>query len=195
MKPVALIALLILSACSSAPKPEPAPLLPAASLNEEVPQKDPYQRVAEALLQGTRKEGDEGPRQGFLSVLDQPVAVGIVGGAFQAYFPEEEAAQVADFLESPAGRAGVAVFGDWFLTGKFLKSPVPEGLGTTWDAFRSTAAGIKLFTEVSGLYKKIALEAIKVGGAVVKRAIVSDIGKEAALALFGALLKSGAFFK
>ena len=158
-----------------------------------------YARIARSLLQqhGERPDSQEGQDQSqesFLRYLDQPAADQIVANAFQTVFSEEEASQLADFLASDTGQAGIGIFSKWLLRGDFLKNPVPVELATTWETFRSTATGIKLFAEIYTLYKEIATQAMNIGGKLVAKAISSDIGKGAAGSLLGALLKSGAFF-
>lgn len=202
MRKAIVFACLVLAACASGkPQPEqppasPLPLSPADEAGARYPEYGDYGRVAVAILQISEQpvEEDAESRAKFLSYIDQPTSVRIVAGAFQMYFSEEEAARIADFLESPAGQAGMRTFSRWLLKGKFLKEPVPSELPSAWDAFRSTASGIKLFAKAFPVYKQIAVEAFKAGGALVSKAISTDIGKEAALSIFGALLKTGVSF-
>jgi len=152
-----------------------------------------YGRVATALLQiadgePTRSGGS------FLGYLDQPTAVRIVAGAFESRFTEEESRQIADFLATPQGQEGIGIFSRWLLRGEFLKNPVPQELSCSWETFRATSSGIKLFAEAFSLYKQISVEAVKIGGTLVAKAITSDVGKKAAVGILGALMKSGAFF-
>jgi hypothetical protein len=177
---------LLLSACASAP---PAP-------EEAPPPMDDYARIAIALLgeaEGALLE-PEGRGEGLLSSIDHATTVTIVAGAFETKFSESEAALIADFLESAAGQAGVSSFSTWLFRGQFLTSPLPQGLPAAWDTFRETATGIKMFGELWSLYREVSFAAIRLGGAVVTRAIAADIGEENAAAIIGALMKSGGSF-
>ena len=157
---------------------------------------DDYDRIALALLQldSRPQAGPELPQESFLRYLDQPASIQVVGNAFKVVFGEEEASQLADFLGSDTGQAGIGIFSTWLLSGDFLKNPVPVELTSGWETFRTTTAGIKLFAEVYTLYKEIAMQAVEIGGKLVAKAISSDIGKGAAAGILGTMLKSGAFF-
>jgi hypothetical protein len=206
-KLVVCLLVLSLSACASAAKkqvpsdptktPVAAPVENAkeadASPSPAAPvlvEQDSYELIANALISGVQQP-DTGKPSGFLKYIDNDKSRTIITFALKKYLDEKQAGDVAKFFESPAGKAGTKAFSTWMLTGKFLKEPVPGEISTGWQGFKATSSGLKFFSELNNIYKSIAVEALKIGGGAVKKALISDVGKQLAAPIFAAFLKSG----
>jgi hypothetical protein len=191
-----LLVITILIVCACAGKKQPAPS-PSADLEpsmqdpsiQEPPMQDPtmqeppqvvveqHDRLAEItvhdiLLLGGADEGEShyGLKARALRRLDSPTAIKLFGKAYDKYFTEEEAEQIADFLESPEGQSVVRILGDWLLSGKFMVEPEPPEIVAAWEQFRETAVGVKFFIEIAKVYREVSHLAVKAGVSVLKNA-------------------------
>jgi hypothetical protein len=189
----ALLLCALLTACAAPQKQAQAPVVPVEVAPVLQPAADPYARLATAMLKGGRQAAGE--KANFLSYVEEPVAANFVAMGVKGYVSPEQATKIADFFESPAGQGGMSTFRSWLLTGKFMKEPLPADMGAGWQTFQKTAEGVKLLSNVTGIFKSVAVPAVKVGGPLVIKALTGDIGKTGAMEIVAAAIKSGASFR
>ena len=134
-----------------------------------------YGRLSEITVHDVLLLGEEGTarrKKGWktsaLKRLDDDTLIKLFAKGYKSRFTEIEAAEIADYLESPEGQEGVRILGDWLLSGKYRKKPPPVALYETWKAFSETAAGAKFLLEITEIYQDIMRLAVKWGVAIVK---------------------------